>query len=300
MLTGMELMSCPNLAVPAEVMQHIVHVESSANPFAIGVVGGQLMRQPQNLAEAMATVKMLDAKGYNYSLGIAQVNRSNFARYGLDSYTKAFDTCANLSAGAHILADCYARAKGNWGDAFSCYYSGDFKTGYRDGYVQKVYTSIEKDTEDAAQAEPIPLLSQQAKAAPVQVRQAAPVRQTPGYLSTLRSVAVDTASAAVVRSVAASASRTVPIHDTSMAPAAPPIASATGSLVKKAAAQAAPKAASPASPVGLFTPQVQGPNDPVTAQGPDASTVAEAAPAAATGPDQANTQKEPHDAAFVF
>lgn len=298
MLTGMELMSCPNLAVPAEVMQHIVHVESSANPFAIGVVGGQLMRQPQNLAEALATVKMLDAKGYNYSLGIAQVNRSNFAKYGLDSYTKAFDTCANLSAGAHILADCYSRAKGNWGDAFSCYYSGDFKTGYRDGYVQKVYTSIDKDAEGTSQAEPIPLLSQQDKAAPVPARRAAPVRQTPGYLSALRSVAIDKASAAVLRSVTASASRAVPIHNDPTAPASSPMATATESTAKSSGQTR--QAAMPPAPDGVFTPQVQGPNDPVTTQGPGASTVAEATPATATAADHANPQKEQRDAAFVF
>ena len=102
MLPGMEMLACPNLAVSPEVMQHIVHVESSANPYAIGVVGGQLERQPKNLAEALATVQMLDASGYNFSVGLAQVNRANLGRYGLDSYQKAFSACANLSAGAQI------------------------------------------------------------------------------------------------------------------------------------------------------------------------------------------------------
>ena len=64
MLTGLEMMACQNLAVPAQVMQHVVNVESSSNPYAIGVVGGQLMRQPQNLDEAIATVQMLESKGY--------------------------------------------------------------------------------------------------------------------------------------------------------------------------------------------------------------------------------------------
>ena len=91
MLPGMEMLACPNLAVSPEVMQHIVHVESSANPYAIGVVGGQLERQPKNLTEALATVQMLDAKGYDFSVGLAQVNRANLGRYGLDSYQKAFN-----------------------------------------------------------------------------------------------------------------------------------------------------------------------------------------------------------------
>ncbi|MBO9880169.1 lytic transglycosylase domain-containing protein [Xanthomonas sp. D-109] len=138
----MELLSCPEMAVPAEVMQHVVRVESSHNPFAIGVVGGRLVRQPQNLSEAVATARMLEEKGYNFSLGLGQVNRYNLIKYGLDTYEKAFRTCPNLQAASKILAECYSRSGGNWGKSFSCYYSGNFETGYRHGYVQKVYASI--------------------------------------------------------------------------------------------------------------------------------------------------------------
>ena len=129
MLPGLEMMACPNLAVPAEVMHHIVNVESGSNPYAIGVVGGRLVRQPQNLDEALATVQMLEAKGYNYSLGVAQVNRANLGKYGLDSYQKAFTTCQNLAAGSQILANCYHSSGGDWGKSFSCFYSGNFVTG---------------------------------------------------------------------------------------------------------------------------------------------------------------------------
>lgn len=142
MLPGIELMSCPSLAVPHEVMHHVVSVESSYNPYAIGVVGGRLVRQPRNLSEALATVRMLEGKGYNFSLGLAQVNRYNLAKYGLDSYEKAFEACPNLQAGSRILAECYGRSSGDWGKSFSCYYSGNFVTGFRHGYVQKVYASM--------------------------------------------------------------------------------------------------------------------------------------------------------------
>jgi hypothetical protein len=158
MLTGLELMSCPNQAVPAEVMHHIVHVESGYNPFAIGVVGGQLVRQPQSLDEAIATAQMLEIKGYNYSLGVSQVNRSNLAKYGLDTYAKAFNPCLNLSAGSRILNECYYSSGGDWGKAFSCYYSGDFVTGFRQGYVQKVFASMSQNAQpDSSDAVPIPL-----------------------------------------------------------------------------------------------------------------------------------------------
>jgi type IV secretion system protein VirB1 len=142
MLPGLEAMVCPEMAVSMDVMQHVINVESSRNPYAIGVVGGALVRQPKQLDEALATVRMLEEKGYNFSVGLAQVNRYNLAKYGLDSYEKAFQQCPNLQAASRILAECYGRSGKDWGKSFSCYYSGNFTTGFRHGYVQKVFASI--------------------------------------------------------------------------------------------------------------------------------------------------------------
>lgn len=142
MLPDMDLASCPGLAVSMDVMHHVVRVESSYNPYAIGVVGGRLVRQPKTLPEALATVRMLESRGYNFSLGLAQINRYNLAKYGIGSYERAFEVCPNLQAGSRILAECYSRSKGDWGKSFSCYYSGDFQTGFRHGYVRKIYASI--------------------------------------------------------------------------------------------------------------------------------------------------------------
>lgn len=125
-------------------MHHVVSVESSYNPYAIGVVGGRLQRQPKTLSEALATVRMLESRGYNFSLGLAQVNRYNLAKYGLTSYEHAFQTCANLQAGSRILAECHGRSGRDWGKSFSCYYSGNFTTGFRHGYVQKIYASMQR------------------------------------------------------------------------------------------------------------------------------------------------------------
>jgi type IV secretion system protein VirB1 len=206
----MEMMSCPNLAVPAEVMQHIVNVESGHNPYAIGVVGGQLVRQPQNLDEAVATVQMLESKGYNYSLGLAQVNRNNFGKYGIDSYEKAFDRCTNLGVGSRILADCYTSAQ-DWGKAFSCYYSGNYVTGFRDGYVQKVFDSIGR-TERATtmtQVAPIQLASNQSavtRGSSNNTRYAVPVATSDAaYRVAIRSSLLDTAVNALVSPAVASA-----------------------------------------------------------------------------------------------
>ncbi len=135
------MLSCTDLAIPHHIMQHVVRVESSGNPYAIGVVNGKLQRQPRNLSEAVSTAKMLEQKGYNFSLGLAQVNRYNLKKYGLHSYEHAFQTCANLKAGSQILKECYDRSK-DWGKSFSCYYSGNFVTGYKHGYVQKIFASM--------------------------------------------------------------------------------------------------------------------------------------------------------------
>jgi len=187
MLPGLELMGCADLAVPAEVMHHVVGVESSWNPLAIGVVGGRLARQPRTLEEALSTSRMLEREGYNFSLGLAQVNRHNFARQGLQTHEQAFEVCPNLRAGARILADCHARAGGDWGKAFSCYYSGNFTTGFRHGYVQKVLASWQ----GAAPATAIPVIRRTAasdaqRASPVpprvtrRVQEAAAVQAAPG------------------------------------------------------------------------------------------------------------------------
>jgi type IV secretion system protein VirB1 len=150
MLPGFEMLACQDMAVPMDVMQHVINVESSRNPYAIGVVGGALARQPKQLDEALATVRMLEEKGYNFSVGLAQVNRYNLPKYGLDSYEKAFRQCDNLVAGSRILAECYKRSGGDWGKSFSCYYSGNFTTGFRHGYVQKIYDSIQRGQRVAA------------------------------------------------------------------------------------------------------------------------------------------------------
>ena len=141
MLPDMDVLDCQDLAVPMSVMQHVVRVESSFNRYAIGVVGGRLVRQPTNLAEALATARELRERGFNFSLGLAQVNRYNLRRYGL-SLERAFQACPNLQAGARILADCQLRAGNDWGKSLSCYYSGNFVTGFRQGYVKKVFASM--------------------------------------------------------------------------------------------------------------------------------------------------------------
>ena len=132
--------------VNADTARALVSVESAFNPWAIGVGGGALVRQPRHRAEALATAKALQVAGWNFSVGLGQINVGNFERLGL-SVESAFEPCANLAAMQTVLAECFDRASGSAGkaadqlalrQALSCYYSGNFATGFRHGYVRKV------------------------------------------------------------------------------------------------------------------------------------------------------------------
>jgi type IV secretion system protein VirB1 len=127
----------------------LVAVESTFNPHAIGVVGGTLSRQPRHHTEAIATAKSLHGEGWNFSIGLAQINVRNLHRLGLTLET-AFDPCANLTAMQSVLSECLERAQPRGTDtgstdvqhtlrrALSCYYSGNWVTGFEHGYVQRV------------------------------------------------------------------------------------------------------------------------------------------------------------------
>jgi type IV secretion system protein VirB1 len=156
-LTAMDAVTFAALAlacaplVHAGTAQALVKVESAFNPFAIGVVGGALMRQPRHRAEAISTAKQLQASGWNFSVGLAQINLHNFERLGL-TLESAFEPCANLAAMQTVLAECFERASlssaGNAASqtalrqSLSCYYSGNFTTGFRHGYVQRVVAAL--------------------------------------------------------------------------------------------------------------------------------------------------------------
>jgi type IV secretion system protein VirB1 len=135
--------------VDARTVQAIVSTESTFNPHAIGVVAGNLERQPRNIEEALATAQALRAQGKNFSVGLAQINVRNLDRFGM-SLAEGFDACKNLQAMQVVLADCYERADSKDGPqsslrrALSCYYSGNFTTGFRHGYVNRVVSNAQK------------------------------------------------------------------------------------------------------------------------------------------------------------
>lgn len=153
MLDTVTIQQCAPM-VDQQLMMRVISVESSHNPYAIGVVNAHLHRQPQNLTEAKATAHFLENAGYNYSVGLAQINRSNFRRFNLN-FNNVFDACTNLNAGGQILSECLNRAsaRGYQADAthkaLSCYYSGQLNSAVGTQYANKVLAKLSINTRPA-------------------------------------------------------------------------------------------------------------------------------------------------------
>lgn len=133
----------PNIA--ENTMMAIIKTESKFNPLAIGLNKGvRLMYQPQNLAQAGSWVTYLEKHGYNFDVGITQVNIKNIHKYGYRAID-ALDPCLNMKLGGHILQSSYIKALRKSGNkrealykAISAYNTGNYRSGFHNGYVQKV------------------------------------------------------------------------------------------------------------------------------------------------------------------
>jgi type IV secretion system protein VirB1 len=149
-------MQCAPSIHPATLIP-IVKTESSFNPWAIGVVGKPLPRQPQNLDEAVTAVKALVEEGADFSIGLGQINRQHF---DVGKPERVFDPCTNLRMTAVVLQACYSKASKSEPDqqaalqqAISCYYSGNLKRGFAPerqfggtSHVQRVLANADSST----------------------------------------------------------------------------------------------------------------------------------------------------------
>lgn len=155
--------------VHPQTLRKLATVESFGNPFAIGIVGGALARQPASAQEALATIREMVAQDLNFSVGVVQINRYNVSKYG-QSFDTILEPCANVHIGAEILKTCFQRAPGpdeqqRLFAALSCYYSGNFRRGFEadkpggTSYVQRVAAStgdMPRYVVPAVQSEPPP------------------------------------------------------------------------------------------------------------------------------------------------
>ncbi|EGU31272.1 conjugal transfer protein TraB [Vibrio ichthyoenteri ATCC 700023] len=124
--------------VDTDVIQQLISIESSGNPYAIAVKGVPIVKQPDTLDEAIQSARQLDKLGFNFSVGLMQINHTNFDKTNLTIET-AFDYCKNINAGSQIFNECHDRAKVKFSNktkdeilnhAASCYYSGNFDYGF--------------------------------------------------------------------------------------------------------------------------------------------------------------------------
>jgi type IV secretion system protein VirB1 len=134
--------------VDPDTLARIVKTESGFNTYAIAVVEPPDSIQAKSLDEALAVIANLQKRGLNYSIGLGQINKSNF---GSLTAKEVLEPCQNLKLAQKVLLDCYNRATQETSEqqtallrSFSCYYSNNFIRGFMpekyDGksYVQRI------------------------------------------------------------------------------------------------------------------------------------------------------------------
>ncbi|WP_395398618.1 lytic transglycosylase domain-containing protein (plasmid) [Pseudoduganella sp. UC29_106] len=124
--------------------------ESSFNPYAIALSSrDKLQRQPKTKEEAIATAKELEKRGYRFAGGVLQVHSQHFKSKGV-TFDKLFDTCANMTYAQTIFMDCFDADPGQGAlpmqmrlkRAASCYATGNYIDGFKNGYVRKFLAPI--------------------------------------------------------------------------------------------------------------------------------------------------------------
>lgn len=138
-------------------MGYIVGHESGNSNFAIGVnlEKGQTkppFEPPKNQQEAVALVSWLTTHGYNFDVGLGQINSKNFPMLNVTA-SQLFDGCTNLRAAQKVLKTCYAKAVSQYPagqialrHALSCYNTGSLTAGISNGYVALVAAQVPQPT----------------------------------------------------------------------------------------------------------------------------------------------------------
>ena len=141
-----QYLTCSDPYAHRSVMTAIVKVESGGNPWAINInkKGVKLLTQPKTKEEAINWINWFNDRNYNIDIGIAQVNIKNIKKMGYTP-TDFLDPCLNLKVASMILLDNYKGSLKYTNDqndavklAISAYNTGNYKSGFTNGYVQKV------------------------------------------------------------------------------------------------------------------------------------------------------------------
>lgn len=133
----------PNVAV--NTMVAIVKTESNGNTLALGLNNGKKLKfQPRNYEQAVAWIIYLDKHGYNFDVGLGQINIRNIKKYGYKAIDM-LEPCKNLNLASLILKKNFTGAlltsttsKEALHKAISAYNTGNYHSGFSNGYVQRV------------------------------------------------------------------------------------------------------------------------------------------------------------------
>jgi soluble lytic murein transglycosylase-like protein len=124
--------------IPVELLIAVAEAESGLAPFAINRAGVAIL--PHSRGEAEATLHRIGAERATFDVGIMQVNRWWFEKYG-EPYQKGLDVCFNVDFGARILAMSIRDHGFTW-EAVGSYHS---PTGWRkNAYAQRIFGRLSR------------------------------------------------------------------------------------------------------------------------------------------------------------
>lgn len=156
-MVGAEILLACGAMVHIETMNALVKTESSYNPYAIAVVNDEPIKQPKTLEEAEQAIDWLEANNKNYSVGLGQVNKSNFKKYNTNGKA-LLNACHNIKISEQILAQCFKDSPNkSVAEALSCYYAGNYsygfvkerigKKGEKSAYIERVINNFNEQTQ---------------------------------------------------------------------------------------------------------------------------------------------------------
>jgi type IV secretion system protein VirB1 len=141
-------LNCSPTVAPV-TMVTLVKTESRGNPWAIGLNGARLKFQPKSESQAIAWIRYLDKHGYNFDVGLGQINIANIRKYKLKP-EQLLEPCLNLRVSGYILTQNYLDARKTTKDpqlalryALSTYNTGNKYTGFNNGYINKILRNID-------------------------------------------------------------------------------------------------------------------------------------------------------------
>ncbi len=128
--------------ISPRLLQGLTRVESSHRPYAINYRkdGKFISVYPDSYNSAIEWIKYLWIGGYNFDLGLGQINRKNIERHNINPY-HLLDACYNLQWSAYFLSDCIDRYGYTW-EAVGCYNASSKDK--RIGYARKIYNELQQ------------------------------------------------------------------------------------------------------------------------------------------------------------